>query len=183
MNLTIPQNKLIAFPDLANSTYSKELTIGKSLGTQNVYRFMGVDPVDGIYIFSDKDGKPTSNPNPQTDRFVLVNTLPKFYGGLQNSITYKGIQLDFLFQFVKQLGIDYSLVNSGISPGEFTRSSGSNQPVDFISRWKNQGDISNIQRYSTDQNLRPTNANTSDASYSDASYLRLKNLSISWQIL
>ncbi len=67
------------------------MIIGQPLGIMRSLHFLGVDPATGLYLVSDKDGKPTSTPDYNTDRTVFINTLPKFYGGLQNSIRYKGL--------------------------------------------------------------------------------------------
>ncbi len=142
VNLTIPRNKLVAFPNLATSTYANDLFIGHPLSASRQLHSLGVDPESGIYIFADANGKPTSTPDYNTDRTVIINTLPKFYGGLQNSISYKGIQLDLLFQFVKQLGAN-ARFNSGsrVSPGEYNRFSGGNQPTSILSCWQKPGDF------------------------------------------
>jgi TonB-linked SusC/RagA family outer membrane protein len=176
INLTIPQNKLVAFPNLATSTYSY-LVIGKPITIQRTYHFLGVDPGTGVYQFADSHGKPTSSPNYITDRNVFINTLPTFYGGIQNSFTYKGFELDFLFQFVKQIGVNYYFGNM---PG----TAFANQPVSVLNSWQKPGDVVPIQRYNADFSLYSpfSNATSSDAGYSDASYIRLKNLSLSWQL-
>ncbi len=43
----------------------------------------------------DVNGKPTSNPNSLTDKTELIYFSPKYFGGIQNSISYKNFQLDF----------------------------------------------------------------------------------------
>ncbi len=185
VNLTIPRNKLISFPNISSSTYANDLIIGQPLSTSKMYHFLGVDPATGMYIFADADGKPTSSPNPLTDRVAFKNALPDFYGGFQNSLSYKGIQLDILFQFVKQIGPN-TLFNNGTSlvPGSLNSFTGiGNQPTSVLTRWRKPGDIASIQRYSTNSSVEMSmyNALSSDASYSNASYIRLKNLSVSYQ--
>jgi len=102
-----------------------------------------------------------------------------FFGGLQNSLGYKNWQFDFSLQFVKQLGSNYNYL--GVLPGI-----ASNLPVDFNDAWQQPGDTSSIQPYTTGLNSDATNAYyryiASDAAYSDASFIRLKNLSLSYTI-
>lgn len=180
INLTIPRNKLVSFPNLAASNYAKSLIVGQPLTTVRVTRFMGVDPTTGLYQVADIHGNPTFSPTYPDDYNIFINTLPKFYGGIQNSVTYNGIQLDFLFQFVKQTGLN-SLYYSGLSvPGEFVRGF-SNQPTTVLDRWQKPGDSRPIQRYSTAL-LSLSNLGSSDASYGDASFVRLKTLSVSWAL-
>ncbi|SHN41854.1 SusC/RagA family TonB-linked outer membrane protein [Chitinophaga sp. CF418] len=178
INLTIPQNKLLAFPNLEQSSYwSSTLVIGEPLTLTKVYHYNGVDPVTGLYQFSDKDGKLTSNPNPLTDQYVYINTTPSLYGGIHNSFTFNGFDFQFLFQFVKQKAPSNYF-------GNFPPGFAVNQPDNILNRWQSNGDIRSIQKVSTDFGVfTPLSAaNNSDKAYSDASYIRLKNVSLSWQI-
>ncbi len=153
-NITIPKNKLLDFPGLSTSTYAYQLAIGQPLGSFPVYHFLGVDPISGEYIMEDANGHPTSSPNSVTDATVVINTTPKFYGGLQNSFRYKSFELDLLFQFVKQLGGNNVFRVNSFSPGQGDFFGGnSNQPSTVSARWRKVGDLTNIQRYSTSNDL------------------------------
>jgi hypothetical protein len=74
----------------------------------------------------------------------------------------------------------------GIRPGYFSgRGNLGNQPISLLNRWKKVGDESKIQRFSSQY---PSNVNgpyssavSSSLPYSDASFIRLKNISVSWQ--
>jgi TonB-dependent starch-binding outer membrane protein SusC len=175
-NLTVPRNKLIAFPNLAASTYANTLVIGQPLNIQKVFHYTGVDPATGEYSFASATDK--YNPDYNSDRNTVINTTPKFYGGFQNTISYKSFRLDFLFQFVKQTGKS-SLYLLGI-PGN-----SGNQFSSVLTRWQKPGDVTNIQRYSSVYYNVGTpfyDMYSSDAAYTDASYIRLKNLAFSWQV-
>ncbi len=175
MNLTIPQNKLIDFPNLTSSSYGS-LIIGKSINILQKYHFLGVDPARGVYIFADYQGNPVFSPNFSTDRIVTINPDPKFYGSIQNSFGYKGLQLDIFFQFVKQIGR---------SPLPFMLPGArANQPVSVVNRWQKPGDINTYyQRYNSNNSLSLINASSSsDGFYLDASYIRLKNISLSYEL-
>ena len=70
----------------------------------------------------------------------------------------------------------------GDNPGTFFIST-TNQPTSVLDRWRTVGDLSKVAKFRTvggQQDIN--NAYGSDIMYSDASYLRLKNLSLSWQI-
>ena len=180
VNLTIPRNKLVAFPNLANSTYASSLVVGSPIGIQKAYRFIGVDPASGLYSVNDSHGTPTTTPNPATDLTAINSTLPKFYGGFENSLRFKSIQLNFLLQFVKQDGVNNYYWNGTVGPGTFY-SGYSNQPATVLNRWQHPGDIRPIQAFGTSvYSILPpfSNVAISDA----ASFLRLKNLSLNWQI-
>lgn len=176
-NLTIPRNKLVAFPGLEGSTYANQYVVGESINIVKVFESTGVDPQTGLYQFKDYNGD--GEIHGADDRQKIIDTSPRYFGGLQNSLSYKNWQLDFLFQFVKQLGTNYTYA-SGV-PGNF-----GNQPTAVISHWEQPGDHSAVQQYSAgfndDATLAFERLAASDAAYSDASYVRLKNLSLSYTL-
>ena len=177
-NMTIPQNKLVAFPGLATSPYSSLFYIGDPINIIKVFDLVGVNPATGNYQFRDSQGNLTSNPAFGTDQTVVINTNPKFYGGFGNSLTFKSFQLDFLFQFVKKIAQNDKFGING--PGNALN----NQPVSVLNAWSAPGDIASVQKYSENYSnyLQFYQASTSNQAYSDASFVRLKTLSLSWQV-
>ena len=179
INLTINRNKLLSGTTGLEPVYQEK--VGHSLSSVFVYNFLGVDPFTGLYQVANGEGKPTSTPNTQ-DANVLINTDPKYYGGFENSFTYKGFQFDILFQFKNQpYARNYLYTNI---PGSFTGSFGGNEPVDILNRWQQPGDVKPFQRFSQNASTFPTwnNAQQSSQVYSNASYIRLKNIALSWQL-
>ena len=183
LNATVPRNKLIAFPNLANSSYTNSLVIGQPLSIKQVYHFTAVNDTTGLYQYATYKGVPTYNPNYLTDQTTLVNTLPRFYGGLQNTLQFKQFTLDFLFQFVKQTGTNflYFLSEESIMPGTMV-----NQPKAILDRWQKPGDQKPYEMYSQNFSGNAYNAFNyiyqSHDAYSDASFIRLKNLSLSYAL-
>ena len=176
-NVTIPKNQLLAFPGLSSSSYASQYVIGQSLHLINAFKYTGVDPQTGLYTFEDKnkDGQLTT-----ADYQLSGNTDPKYYGGLQNSITYKQFDLSFFFEFRKQTGLSYLKQLAATPPGWIY-----NQPAIVESRWQKPGDHSSIQQFTSGY----TNAYTaiaylslSNGIYTDASYIRLKNVSLSYRL-
>src|SRR5207253_1232999 len=150
LNLTLPKNKLVDFPGLESSPYAYNLIIGQPLGTIRRYHLLDVDPTSGLYRFGNNKDNAVSTPSYPDDYTVLISTQPKFYGGFQNNIRYKNFELDFLFQFVKQIGIPIRISNgSFIAPGAFYNGA-SNQPTTILNHWQKPGDITSIQKYSAD---------------------------------
>lgn len=176
-NISWSKNKLLEFPGLATSTYRNQYVIGESINIVKLYHFTGVNPQTGIYEFEDVngDGAITFADDAQTTRDLN----PTYFGGLQNQLRYKRFQLDFLFQFVKQLNRNAS--SQYTSPGDF-----SNQPTSALGGWQQAGDISSTQIYTTGYNSDALNANdqfvNSDAGISDASYIRLKTIALSYSL-
>jgi TonB-linked SusC/RagA family outer membrane protein len=181
-NLTIPHNKLVSFPGIELTNYALGLSgviVGQPLGVFKAVRYAGVSPATGAYMMLDKNGNamPSSNA-----RDVLISPLPAYYGGLLNTLTYKRFQLDFLFQFMRRKGTrDMYFYNGAAYPGQFFPGS-SNQPVTVLDRWQKPGDNTAIARYAT-FNIGTAPITNGDVLYTyDASYIRLKNVSLSWQL-
>ncbi len=178
-NLTIPKNTLLEYPDLENSSYAQVYEEGKSLSLIRTYHALGVHSETGTYEFEDIDGNGAiSYPN---DLQSLVELDPKFYGGLGNTLSYKGLTLDVFFQFVKQKGYD-PLYQSGAAPGRM-----SNQLSQVLNRWQNPGDITSVQRFtqSTSSNAYMAFNNSlyyGDNRFTDASFIRLKTVSINYKL-
>jgi len=180
INLTVPQNKLIAFPGLAASSYANNLIIGEPINVVTIFNYAGVNPMTGLYQFTGSHGELTSTPDFSTDRTAHFSAYPKFYGGFGNDFQYKGLQLSIFFQFVKQDGANYLFGNN---PGNFRGGNG-NQPDYVLGGWQKMGQLTNVERYSSNYSNSQQfgDATFSNAAYSDASYIRLKNLSFSWQV-
>jgi TonB-linked SusC/RagA family outer membrane protein len=180
VNLTVPRNQLVSFGTLETSTYASSLLIGQPVNFVKVYRANGVNPATGQYEFFDKDGKITNAPgsDPQNyNKFIDPNK--RIYGGVSNTLSINGnFSIDFLFQFVKQMGRNELSTN----PPGF---SAINQPKSVTDRWQKPGDHKPIQRYAStnfDYYFSFLNQLVSDAYWQDASYIRLKNLSISYTL-
>lgn len=180
INLTIPRNRLVAFPDFEQSSYRFSYVIGEPLSVLNKYRLLGVDPSTGLYTFETKTG-PTSTPQRSVDNYrVIGNTAPKLFGGLNNNIEYKRLQLSIFFEFKKQTGPNYlqQLYQRGAA-GTY-----GNLPMAILTRWQTPGDMTEIEKLTSQRNSPAARAATeftfSEGAFSDASYLRLKTLAISY---
>src|SRR5699024_5452855 len=86
LNLTLPKNRLVDFPDLEGSSYASRYEIGKSLGIQKLYHNTGIDSETGKYTFEDVNGDGVLN---NEDRTVIVDMSRKLYGGWYNNLQYK----------------------------------------------------------------------------------------------
>lgn len=180
-NLTIPKNKLVSYPNLAISTNRTTYIIGKPLSTKQIYN-VSVDPITGYYVFEDKDRSGTQN---DSDRYLSKFLGQKFYGGIQNSIRYKRISLDFLISFSKQTGNNY-MSSLTYNPGYFASTGGvTNQPTEVMKRWQKNQDQSSIQKFTTTTTgfINYLTAKTDGGlSITDASFIRLKNVSLIYQL-
>uniref|UniRef100_UPI000D3A2A9D SusC/RagA family TonB-linked outer membrane protein n=1 Tax=Flagellimonas amoyensis TaxID=2169401 RepID=UPI000D3A2A9D len=177
MNLSIPNNKLISFPGLEASTYANRLVVGEPLGIRKLYLSTGVDPATGVYRFRDYDGDGViSAPN---DQQWIGDVSPDYFGGIVNSFGIGPFAMDFLIQFNKQQNWNY--IFNGSYPGLM-----SNKPIDVLDRWRETGDNGPIQRYTTGRNTLAVQGfnrySSSNMALSDASYVRLKTISLVYDL-
>jgi TonB-linked SusC/RagA family outer membrane protein len=177
ISLTIPHNELIGFPGLASSPYANFFQIGKPLSMAKTFHAVGVSSATGLQSYEDvnKDGQITY----PDDLASVISLQPKYFGGVRNHLQYRGWSLDFFFYFIKQTGSNY-LSGNYTSPGM-----AANQPVWVLNRWQKPGDQRPIQQFTQDYASPAygaySNLSLSDQAYSDASFIRLKNLSFSYQ--
>jgi TonB dependent receptor len=171
------RNKLIAFPNLAQSPYAFVYVVGQSLGITEVLHYTGVDPQTGFYTFQDKnhDGQITITGNHIDDDTHPVDLAPKFDGSFSNHFTYKNWELFAMFYFKKGLG--YSAIETLTSPGDLN-----NQPLQVIQNaWYKPGDVAQYARlatYAGDQSY--ANFFRSDGVITDASFIRLQNVQLAY---
>jgi len=177
LNLTIPNNKLISFPGLETSQFSNNFIIGKSITFRRLYKSAGVNDTTGVFQFYDSKGNITYNPDPIKDAFIILNTDPKLYGGIFNTVNYKGISLNIGFYFNKS---NVLLPLPSNPPGTF----GLTVPRQFLDTWHKPGDQARFQKYTANyQNYgNYINYTQSDAAYLDQFFLRCSNISLNWEL-
>jgi TonB-linked SusC/RagA family outer membrane protein len=176
-NVSISRNKLLEYPGLASSAYAQTFFIGQPINVVTGYQSTGINPVNGFPTFVDVNNNGTIN---SADLVPIGNITPKFYGGLQNSLSYKDWSLDVFFQFAKQEG---PLLNYGTLSG--TYGSRINKDLSALDRWTTPGQEASIPVATAGTTAAYTAYNNwrlSTANWGDASYLRLKNVSLRYNL-
>lgn len=174
-NLTIPENKLVRFPGLANNSgyYANRLIEGESLNVRALYRSTGF--VNGIATVEDVDGDGIITPgfyaNGKGDLVAFGSADPEFYGGFNNSFSYKGFQLDVFFQGIKRTDTRGDL-NFGTYPGTAYTIPKSMLDIGFIPSHTYGTPASNAYSFYT----------ASDRAVEDASFIRLKNVALTYTV-
>ena len=176
INLTLPKNKLINFPNLEESTYANQFVIGEPISIRKVYNYLGVNPETGLYEVEDVNNDGVIN---NSDRTAIVKLNPEFYGGVASSMQYKSWSFDFLVQFVKQMGY---------APEYNTNFIGSmqNQPTDFLDYWSPDNTTAKHQLPTTGANGTAVQANQyyklSNGVFTNTSFVRLKNVQVAYNM-
>jgi len=175
-NITVPKNKLIAFPNLEESTYASRYQIGLPTSIVKLYKYIGINKETGIYEFEDVNNDGVLNAD---DRQTKINMGVTLFGGLQNSFRYRNWNLDFNWMFVKQKV--YSPDYYGNFLGSFN-----NQPARANDYFSQDNKDARYQIPTTGTNGKALQAyqnyNSSDAVVTDGSYIRLKSLQLQYTI-
>ncbi|MCB0846763.1 MAG: SusC/RagA family TonB-linked outer membrane protein, partial [Bacteroidetes bacterium] len=153
---------------------------GQAIGVFFAPEFAGVDPNNGdaLYYLNAETGngeldRGTTNNINEAQRVVIGDPNPDFIFGINNTFSWKGLELRILFQGV------YG--NDSYNGGGRFQMDGfgwfDNQDIRMLNRWQQPGDQTDIPQLRFLQG-----AFDSSRFIEDASYLRMKNLNLSYQI-
>ena len=153
-----------------NANTNTKLVVGHPLGEFYMNRFAGVNPANGDALWYDKDGNIT-NVLRDSDRVLLGKSCnAPFSGGFGTVFSWKGLSVSAQFSFVAGR---YMVNNDRYFDESNGRFATYNQSRRLLERWKQPGDITDIPRHGVftefDSRL-----------LEDASFLRLKNLMVSY---
>ncbi|MBQ8969371.1 MAG: SusC/RagA family TonB-linked outer membrane protein [Bacteroidaceae bacterium] len=112
------------------------------------------------------------------DKVVIGNPNPDIYGNLYTSLTWKNLRLDVNFKY--SLGNDIYNYQRSILEGMNTTY---NQTIAVLNRWTYEGQRTSIPKvcYNTSDDWR-NNERMSDRWIEDGSYLKLKNVRLTYTI-
>jgi TonB-linked SusC/RagA family outer membrane protein len=175
INLSVPRNVLLKFANIDESPYATQYKVGQPLSVQPMYSWRGVNNQTGLYDIEDRTGDGLLNIDDRT----LIDPVGKiYYGGINNTLHYKALDISFQLQFSSRKGPRFM----PDIPGRIAV----NQPTYVLSRWRENGDKTDVQKYSIGADADSYNrfyyTQQSDHNIVDASFARLKNLSITYRL-
>ena len=188
VNITFPHSKLLSYPGGnagINATFGPGFAIGRPITVVGLYKYDGVDPATGKYLFT--NARRVTGPfifptilnvnEPNTDRTESIDLAPKFYGGIGNTLRYKQFTLDFFFTFTDRMALNYQ-GQQLLQPGVFNL----NVPTEALKRWRKPGDKSKFPAATTgiDAFFSQSDFVYSTGAYSNATYARLANVNLSY---
>ncbi len=186
LNLSTYKNKVTELFDEQpiDAGFVVRTAVGQPLGSFFLVKSLGVDPATGDMMFEDLN---TSNSISGEDRQFLGNPLADFYGGITNNFSYKNFDLGVFFQF--SYGNDiYNLNAEGVGgSASLGGQASATSPA------------ANIFKDVYDNRWTPTNTNAeypravggtqgiyntqrSSRYLEDGSYLRLKNITLGYNL-
>lgn len=154
--------------------------LGRPLLPNYTTEYAGVNPATGRPMFYDFAGNITYTPITPRDQRYLGSEQPKFYGGFQNSISYKGLSLEVFFQY------DYGRRSFNSQTSFLAELAGRDfnalRSV-YEQRWQKPGDITEVPRtINGNAETRGISSLSGSRTLEDASYLRLKQLRLNYVI-
>lgn len=194
LNFSLNRNKVLKLAS-GNPIVSgiKSITEGRELGYFYMREWAGVNPENGDplwYRWLDKDGKTINENDGKKPSKVETTSVyndasllyvksihPKFTTGFRNTLSYKGLEIDFLFNIVYGSNV-YN------SARELIDSDGSQATQNFMNlmdgwnRWEKPGDMATHPKPVLDSK---SNSNKASSRYiENASHIRLQNVTFSY---
>ncbi len=169
-NMSLPKNKLLKYPGLEASSFANSYVVGEDINIKKALHFQGINPQTGLPQYEDinHDGF-ISAPE---DYVIVGKTSPYFYGGFGSNLSYRQFELNIFFQFSRQY-----IQGSATIPG--TRS---NKFDVALTRWQRPNDKTNIPKSTVQPSVEYFNLPQSDAAFYNGSYIRFKNLAVSYKL-
>ena len=154
------------------SQTSMKLVVGHDSGEFYINRFAGVNPVNGDALWYTRDGELTNEMRDEDKVLVGKSMTAPWIGGFGTNISWKGLSLSAQFSWVA----DRWMINNDRYFDESNgRYSSYNQSRRLLDRWKEPGDVTDIPRHGVYTEF-------DDRLLEDASFLRLKNVMLSYSL-
>lgn len=152
--------------------------VNRSLGSVFTQQYAGVNSATGRPMWLDTIGNVTYQPQLR-DRVYIGDTQPDFWGGWTNNFTYKGFTLDIFFQY------EYGrMANDGQVNFMLENLARFNAFTDvYENRWTTPGQITWYPRMNqVGAESKGVGATSGSRTFFQADYIRLKNLTLSYDI-
>lgn len=178
LNLSHNKTKVLDLGDVDKLTDSYyHIVEGKSLYTFYLRHYYGVNPVNGEALWVAEDGSLTNQVS-EAERVYCGSPEPKLTGGINTTLSYKGITLSAVGELKygnKVLISENSLLQSD---GE---EMSMNQAKSAMNYWKKPGDT-NCSPKPIAGNSTGSNAGNSTRFLEDGSYFRIKDITLSYTL-
>ncbi len=176
-NITFIRNEITSLVDDQQSL-NDEWFVGEPIDVYYYPTFAGVNPASGRSMWYDSDGNITYNPAPIGDAQIQGSPFSDYYGGLNNTFSYRGLSLDVFFQFDMGSKTFLQQQTFFLETPQFT----GNMTRNMLDRWQQPGDVTDIARvYPSGNHPGDAEFRTSSSRHvADASYIRLKDVRLSY---
>ena len=158
------------------------IAVGEDFETFYLPAYAGVDPANGNALwYTDETRSEVTTNYSNADQAIIGRATPDFYAGLRNSLSYKGISLDFQF-YTAWGGLVYDTWN------RFTNSDGSRRLSNtgnvsrgtYERRWQNPGDITDVPAFIYGNTQTGSSSQASSRFIYDGSFIRLREATLAY---
>jgi len=139
-----------------------------------LYKQLYVDPKTGNSIFQGE----VNGALPTSARETMGNAAPKFFGGLNNTLSFAGFDLSLLFTY--EYGNNVLNLQRFFGEGGGTRDANRVLLASQLKRWTTQGQITDVPR-ETDYGLNYT-VQQNSRFLDNGSFIRLKELNLGYSL-
>ncbi|MGB3088549.1 MAG: SusC/RagA family TonB-linked outer membrane protein [Chitinophagaceae bacterium] len=193
VNASTVKNEITKMPPSNPEQISgtKKLTVGVSRYEYWLREWMGVDKTDGVALYranlwnaatcrlipNNKGGNDTVTTDINNGRYHFAgSSIPKLFGGFENTFTYKSHELNVLVQY--QIG--GKVYDGTYAALMHAGTYGTALHVDALNRWTKPGDITNVPRM--DNSKVGVFDAASDRWLIDASFLNIRSINLSYKL-
>ena len=180
-NIAYNRTELLNLGDVKEMTYSGDSrikhTVGKSMYTFYIKDYYGVNPSNGDALWRTKDGTLTNDFN-KAAYIYAGSPEPKFIGGFNTMVTWKGFSLSTFLEF-KQ-GNEVLIVENRYINADGNQMS-MNQSKHALNYWQKPGDTGVSPKPIAGQSTNSYNT-ASTRWMEDGSYTRIKDLTLSYML-
>lgn len=156
------------------TTGSLLLQEGGTINEWNLVPYLGVNPNNGNELYLDANGNVSEQALNQDRRKTGKNYFPKYTGGFGLNSEYKGFFLDALFSFQAKFWRSDNQLSWALNPAYMR--SGNNVSADLLNAWTPDNRETDIP------SLDAPISSITDRLLFDASYLRLKNITVGYNV-
>ncbi len=189
LNMGLVKNKVLSLPAdnkddegrhyILSSNNNQRVLQGYTLNTFYLLNYKGINPETGDPEWYTKDGKTTSTPTSR-DQTVAGSALPKWTGGFNNTVRYKQFDLgvNFYFSYGNKV-----LLNEFKELDNVNKTTATNLSKEMLNYWQKPGDQAFAPAATSASWKNGSSfAQLSNAQLFNASFLRLKTLSLGYNV-
>lgn len=177
-NYSLQRNKVTTLYDTLNFLpASPNIRKGESLGSIFTNPYAGVNPSTGRPMWYDLNGNVTYTAL-AGDRRILGNSLPKHFGGWNNTFTYKLFELEVFFNYEYGRVLSDGQVNFGSEIGG--RAFSALKEI-YDRRWTTPGHITDVPRpINANAETRGSGSFAGSRQFYKADYIRMKQVTLTY---
>lgn len=182
-NISTMNNKITALNSpIVSGNYNR--FVGGDFYQLYMVGYAGVDPANGEALwYTDGTKSQTTNNYGSATQFNQGSALPKVFGGLTNTFTYKGFSLSFqlYFNFGNKVYDNYGATSFSDGSGGFTPTTRMTRYT-YEHRWRNPGDITDQPKIVFTGTQSGASSQGSSRFLYNGDYIRLRDVSLGYQL-